>query len=707
MTFNSAESNPSTLALSGNMTVGGILGSPALLNFNLGNSSVDTIGVSGVVAVNAGGAIIGLNQLPGMSLTSGTYNLITFGSGSGLGGLTFAGGATTINENGEAFNLVSTTGAEQLAVTIVPANAYWTGAQGTSSWSTLVSGSNTNWGSTANGPDTTALPGATTNVFFTASAASNYANTTLDGNFGINSLTFNNNAVGPLTIGPGTSGSYALTIYGSGGITVNAGTVTISAPLVLGGSQTWTNNSPNLLTISGSSVANGGNTLTLAGPGNMQISAAISGSGGLINNSSGTVILSGLNSFTGQTQVAGPAALLLANAGALQNSTYAGGAANGLAFAPRIGTFTLGGLAGTDNLTLSDTGSTAVTLQVGNNGASTTYAGVLSGPGGLTKIGSGVLTLTGANTYYAATGVNQGTLALGPGGSLNNTSVTVGNGASASGILQVNGSYAIGGSLAVSGGGSGTGQGAVTFNPAATNTSTLAIGGGMTVGGSSGNPGLLNFNLGNNSVDTIAVSGVLAVSAGGATIGLNQLPGMPISSGTYNLITFSSGSGLSELTFAGGATTVSQNGDTFKLAGTTGGEQLSVIAPPVNAYWTGAQGTSWSTLAGGNTNWGSSAAGPDANALPGVNSNVFFTASLASNYANTTLDGNVSINSLTFSNSGAMGIASGTPATSTLTIAGTGGAIAITVNPGAARPPSAPRWPSARRRPGRTTLPAP
>ena len=97
------------------------------------------------------------------------------------------------------------------------------GAQGTSSWSTLVSGSNTNWGSTASGPDTNRFPAATTNVFFTASAASNYANTTLDGNFGINSLTFNSNAVGPVAIGPGTSGSYALTIYGSGGLTVNAG----------------------------------------------------------------------------------------------------------------------------------------------------------------------------------------------------------------------------------------------------------------------------------------------------------------------------------------------------------------------------------------------------------------------------------------------------------------------------------------------------
>ena len=104
---------------------------------------------------------------------------------------------------------------------------------------------------------------------------------------------------------------------------------------------------------------------------------------------------------------------MLANSGALQNSTYVGGAANGLAFAPGIGTFTLGGLSGNSGLTLSDTGGGAVTLQVGNNGASTTYSGALSGLGGLAKIGSGVLALTGGNTYHGATSVNQGTLALG------------------------------------------------------------------------------------------------------------------------------------------------------------------------------------------------------------------------------------------------------------------------------------------------------
>ena len=584
LAFNSAESGPSTLSLSGSMAIGGISGSPAVLDFNMGSGTVDTI-AAGNVTVNPVGAIIGLNQLPGTPIAIGTYNLITFNSGTGLGKLTFAGGSTTLTPgNGDTYMLVATPSAEELSVALAPpANAYWTGAQGTSSWSTLTSANSTNWASTANGPGTNSLPGGgSTNVFFTASAASNYAATTLDGNFSINSLTFSNSDA--MGIAAGTPATSTLTLTGSGdagAIAVNpgAGPVTISAPLAMAASQIWTNNSSSLLTISGSSVANGGNTLTLAGSGNMQFSAAIGGSGGLVNNSSGVVSLSGLNTFSGQTQVTGPAALLLANAGALQNSTYAGGAANGLAFLPGIGSFTLGGLSGSDNLTLSDTGGAAVTLQVGNNGASTTYSGGLSGPGGLAKIGSGVLSLAGPNTYHGATSVSQGTLALGPGGSLLNTSVTVGNGTSGNGVLQINGNYAIGsGNLAVSGGAGTTGQGAVSFNPAESATSTLSVGGAMTVGGASGSPALLNFNVGNNGVDTIA-AGSLTVNAGGAIIGLNQLPGLPIVTGTYNLITFGSGSGLSGLTFAGGATIINQYGDTFKLASTATAEQLSVLAP--------------------------------------------------------------------------------------------------------------------------------
>ena len=45
-----------------------------------------------------------------------------------------------------------------------------------------------------------------------------------------------------------------------------------------------------------------------------------------------------------------------------------------------------------------------------------TYGGVISGTGTLTKSGAGTLTLTGANTYTGGTTISAGTLQIGNGG---------------------------------------------------------------------------------------------------------------------------------------------------------------------------------------------------------------------------------------------------------------------------------------------------
>jgi fibronectin-binding autotransporter adhesin len=51
-------------------------------------------------------------------------------------------------------------------------------------------------------------------------------------------------------------------------------------------------------------------------------------------------------------------------------------------------------------------------LTVGANKLSTAFSGVISGTGSLTKIGSGTLTLRGANTYTGKTLVRQGKLTI-------------------------------------------------------------------------------------------------------------------------------------------------------------------------------------------------------------------------------------------------------------------------------------------------------
>ncbi len=92
------------------------------------------------------------------------------------------------------------------------------------------------------------------------------------------------------------------------------GAVTISAPIALQAPQTWTNNSSNPLTISGS-VTSGGNSLTIAGAGNTTLSGNLSGSGDLAMSGPGTLTLTGSNASSGLSASGG--AVLLAGTGSL------------------------------------------------------------------------------------------------------------------------------------------------------------------------------------------------------------------------------------------------------------------------------------------------------------------------------------------------------------------------------------------------------
>jgi autotransporter-associated beta strand protein len=119
---------------------------------------------------------------------------------------------------------------------------------------------------------------------------------------------------------------------------------------------------------------------------------------------------------------------------------------------------------------------------------------------------------------------------------------------------------------------------------------------------------------------------------------------------------------------------------------------VTAVATPEPAYWGGAQGDgSWATISGTSnlTNWLTAATGgTDTHQIPGGLSDVFFTANSATNLS-TTLDGNFTINSLTFTGTGtaagttSVTIASGGLGTNALTIAASSGT-GITVNSGAA-----------------------
>src|SRR5258708_16471412 len=68
---------------------------------------------------------------------------------------------------------------------------------------------------------------------------------------------------------------------------------------------------------------------------------------------------------------------------------------------------TVGSLAGAGNVTLG-----ANTLTAGGDNSNTTFSGIGSGTGGLTKAGSGNMTLSGPNTHTVATNARARTQAL-------------------------------------------------------------------------------------------------------------------------------------------------------------------------------------------------------------------------------------------------------------------------------------------------------
>jgi autotransporter-associated beta strand protein len=92
------------------------------------------------------------------------------------------------------------------------------------------------------------------------------------------------------------------------------------------------------------------------------------------------------------------------------------------------GNETIGSLAGGGgnggNVTLG-----AFNLNTGGNNKSTAVAGTISGPGSLTKSGTGTMTLSAANTYAGGTTINAGTLVAGHSDAFGSGPVTINNGA--------------------------------------------------------------------------------------------------------------------------------------------------------------------------------------------------------------------------------------------------------------------------------------
>jgi len=167
----------------------------------------------------------------------------------------------------------------------------------------------------------------------------------------------------------------------------------------------------------------------------------------------------------------------------------------------------VGSLAGAGNVVLS-----AGTLTAGGNDGSTTYSGVLSGTGGLTKIGAGTLIFSGSNTYTGKTSINAGALQLGAANRIADTSaVTIAAGASfnLNGFAETVGSIAGGGNISL---------GTATLTAGGDNTSTNFAGAIDGTGGlaKAGSGTLLLSGTNTYTGNTTINAGTLRLSGGSA-----------------------------------------------------------------------------------------------------------------------------------------------------------------------------------------------
>ena len=327
------------------------------------------------------------------------------------------------------------------------------------------------------------------------------------------------------------------------------------------------------------------NTATINPQGNtINLSGQLSGGGALSLAGGGVLALSNTSNFYGGGTTISAGTLNINNDGSLGSSdlTFAGSSTLQQASTASVS------LVNGRNLFINN-GVTA-TIDTQNNAMF--ISDLINGSGGLTKVGTGALTLSNVNLYSGPTNINAGSLVV-SGALLATGSVNIAGGATLSGSGSVGlTTVASGGTIDVSQNGSNTfGLASLSF------TSGAAI-----------NVGQFANNL--------SPTGVLALNAGAVNAGTTNgatftFPGGSVPDGNIRLLGFSSlgGVGSTGFTFARPS---GLSGRQFASLVDTGSEiDLNVTGD--FPLWTGANGTAWV----GQNNWLLYYAGTPTDFLPG------------------------------------------------------------------------------------------
>jgi autotransporter-associated beta strand protein len=498
-------------------------------------------------------------------------------------------------------------------------------------------GTNGNWSNPQNWSGGVA-PGAGADLIFGPSAARLTNNNDLPAGTAFGSITF-------------SSAGYTITgnnIVLAGGLDASSSTGANSFGLnaTVSGAETFlAGNGAADLTVGGTVSESGFALVIGGGNGRIELTNAISGSGGLSIANSGTTTLSGPgNSFSGVTTAQSGTLLLQCSSGnAIPGNLSIAAATVRLNNSNQIvdsATVTLTGSGTLDTNSNSDTiaalslgsnsittgsGTLTVTGNVTDGGASTisghlalggssqtfqvngsatlTISAVISGGGGLNKNGSGTLVLSSSNSYTGGTTLSAGTLTAGNNSALGSGTLTLQVGtlkASSAALSFANpvtlaGNVTLGGSYALT----FTGQATLTGN----RTLTVSNTGGTTISGAVGESGG-SWKLTKTGATSLSLmgsdtySGGTTLVSGPLALGNNSALGsgaLTLQSGTIS----ASGAALSlanSVTLAGNVTFGGSFALTFNGPATLTGNRTLTVSNTARTTFAGVVGQSSSGL---------------------------------------------------------------------------------------------------------------